>query len=1168
MFESGGLPLRGKTGDGKPAPEPRVFSSTGLEATYHHTPKTPYITFTLGPGRLERLVVKIWSSDQGDDLTNPNDPKDVSHTGFALGPLQKTEDVSEVDDQDLYIFQRNVRASNAMRCYTNEWNIGIPAEDDDSTSVVDGWLESLALAEGLEIGVFPLSESQGWVNLVWKMEIHLLCREEDGIEVGCQCADNQDQGDSQRKPRHLSTTRLIEREEAFELILHEASEDTPENDPSPDASLSNLSASMQHRIMYISALADSDQIILDTRAAIEATPNSQLDRRVGLLGTLVTQLGDRFKHTGAMENLEEAISISKQAIAMTPSEHPYLVSLLSNLGRLLGYKHLRTGAMSDLDEAIKIVRQAFNATPKDHPDWVIMLHNLGIQLHTRFTSAGAMSDLEEAIDLARQAVEATPDDDNGNLLARLNNLSIRLSDRFTRTGMMSDLEESIDIARRTVEAVPSHHFDRVAALNNLGNRLGERYERTGVISDLEEAVSLARQAVEASPAEHPIRASLLNNLAYRLQDLSLHNRVTADAEEAVKISEQAVQAIPNSYSDRAATLFTLGYQFVARQAVEDTPADHPELVKMMNVLGFLLYQRFLRTCSIEDLLESTGFFVESLHSEASAMYTRIAAGRQLLWMPNITQCGDCMYDIAQTTVGLIPLSAPLSLVSAEKKDSLSRAAGAACDAAAVALQAGKDPISAIQLLEVGRGIIASSLQNLRTDLSLLQERHAEMASSFDELRRQLDAPTSRDTLQGVESSSGLPPRAAADLRYKASRDMAVLLAQIREKPGFERFLLPATEAEILGAAKFGPIVMLNVSSHRCDALIIEPSRARVLELQGLSQEAIVERASNCGSIETLEWLWDVVVGPVLEALGFNDIPPADCWPRVWWIPTGPMSRFPLHAAGYHTQPGNKSALDRVISSYSSSIKAISHTRHQQKMDLGPESSGSAVLLSMTNTPGERPLQYAAEEISVVQSICVGMGLSTLQPQPNHAGTLSALANCKIFHFAGHGSTHSDPLLSQLCLEDWKHHPLTVSSLLETQLSSVAPFLAFLSACGTGQNRDEESADESIHLTSTFQLAGFRHVIGTLWEVDDKLCVDMAKLTYDFMCGKSMSDASVSGGLHHASRALRDRWVDNKVRIGGEEGKTRDILLCDDDDDDDDDSASSGLSWVPYIHYGV
>ncbi|EFQ34253.1 TPR domain-containing protein [Colletotrichum graminicola M1.001] len=798
-----------------------------------------------------------------------------------------------------------------------------------------------------------------------------------------------------------------------------------------------------------------------------------------------------------------------------------------------------------------------------------------------------MSDLEEAIDLARQALRATPNENNdnpsarlNNRLARLNNLSIRLSDRFKRTGAMMDLEESIEIARQTVEAIPGNHLDRVGALSNLSNRLGERYSRTRELSDLEESVSLARQAVEASPPEHPIRAAMLNNLAYRLHDLSVHTHAMEDAEEAVQIAEQAVEANPNSYMDRPTTLFTLGYQLIARyeetgatadlgkaigvirQAIEGTSANHPERGKMLNILAFLLYQRFIRTASFEDLQESTTLFVESLHSEASAIHVRIAAGRELLSIPNITQCGQCMYDMAQTTVGLIPLSTPLSLVSDEKKVSLANAAGATCDAAAVALQAGEGPVAAIQLLEVGRGVIASSLQNLRTDVSLLRERHPELAGSFDDLRRQLDAPTSRDTLQAAETASGPPAQAAADLRHKASREMAILLDEIRKKPGFEGFLLPAREAEIMGAAAFGPIVILNVSSHRCDALIVEPSRIRVLELQDLSKEAIMERTSDCGSTETLEWLWDVVVGPVLEALGYTGIPPASSWPRVWWIPTGPLSMFPLHAAGYHAQPGNKSALDRVISSYSSTIKAISHTRQQRKAAPSRESSGSAVLLSMTNTPGERPLQYAAEEISAVNTICVGMGLSTLQPRATHAETLSALANCTVFHFAGHGSTHADPLQSQLCLEDWKQHPLTVSSLLETQLGSVAPFLAFLSACGTGQNKDEESADESIHLTSAFQLAGFRHVIGTLWEVDDKLCVDIATMTYDFMSENKMDDASVSGGLHHAARALRDRWVDDELHIGDGERKVRDIVLC------DDEPASSGLSWVPYIHYGI
>ncbi|OJJ81701.1 uncharacterized protein ASPGLDRAFT_94019, partial [Aspergillus glaucus CBS 516.65] len=85
----------------------------------------------------------------------------------------------------------------------------------------------------------------------------------------------------------------------------------------------------------------------------------------------------------------------------------------------------------------------------------------------------------------------------------------------------------------------------------------------------------------------------------------------------------------------------------------------------------------------------------------------------------------------------------------------------------------------------------------------------------------------------------------------------------------------------------------------------------------------------------------------------------------------------------------------------------------------------------------------------------------------------------------------------------------------------SPFLAYLSACGTVQVRDTRFLDESIHLISAFQLAGFCHAIGTLWEVNDELCIDMARITYEGMRDGDMTDKSVCQGLHNATRVLRD-----------------------------------------------
>lgn len=50
-------------------------------------------------------------------------------------------------------------------------------------------------------------------------------------------------------------------------------------------------------------------------------------------------------------------------------------------------------------------------------------------------------------------------------------------------------------------------------------------------------------------------------------------------------------------------------------------------------------------------------------------------------------------------------------------------------------------------------------------------------------------------------------------------------------------------------------------------------------------------------------------------------------------------------------------------------------------------------------------------------------------------------------------------------------------------------LAFLSACTTAVG-SAGLPDEAIHLTSAFQLAGYAHVIGTLWPAADAASADL------------------------------------------------------------------------------
>ena len=79
--------------------------------------------------------------------------------------------------------------------------------------------------------------------------------------------------------------------------------------------------------------------------------------------------------------------------------------------------------------------------------------------------------------------------------------------------------------------------------------------------------------------------------------------------------------------------------------------------------------------------------------------------------------------------------------------------------------------------------------------------------------------------------------------------------------------------------------------------------------------------------------------------------------------------------------------------------------------------------------------------------------------------------------------------------------LTVHGLIEVvdelrvkgiaALKLPAARLAYLSACSTALSTSSELADEVTHIVSSFHIAGFVHVIGTLWPSEDEACQKMA-----------------------------------------------------------------------------
>ena len=197
------------------------------------------------------------------------------------------------------------------------------------------------------------------------------------------------------------------------------------------------------------------------------------------------------------------------------------------------------------------------------------------------------------------------------------------------------------------------------------------------------------------------------------------------------------------------------------------------------------------------------------------------------------------YEVACTAMQLMSLSAPQFLEHADKQYLVARFAGLAADSAAVALAASKDVFQALHLLELGRGIIAGSINEMRMDVSTLLNRHPQLGQQFVYLRKILDSSGLPETTISMGLVNG-----QLNERYEAWTNMEELLSNIRGQTGFEDFLQAPARERVQSAATDGPLVITNVSQYRYDAIVIEENGICLVTLAGLSISDIRKRVQK------------------------------------------------------------------------------------------------------------------------------------------------------------------------------------------------------------------------------------------------------------------------------------------------------------------------------------
>ncbi|EXJ73716.1 uncharacterized protein A1O5_03478 [Cladophialophora psammophila CBS 110553] len=943
--------------------------------------------------------------------------------------------------------------------------------------------------------------------------------------------------------------------------------------------LYNLSNNYGRRYTSYGRMEDLKNAICRAEEAVQivAADDPMLALVINHLGRV---LHVRYERTGELEDLQMAIRHAEKAVQLLPSDHAHLPQCLSELSGNLGLRYQRTGALEDIDQAIFREEQALQLTLDKDPQQAQQaryLNGLGNLLESRYERTGQLQDLEAAINKAEMASKLLPKGHPFRALY-LSNLSNKFAMRYERTDRLEDLEEAISNVREAVQLPRIDEHGLATSLSNLGVQLRWRYERIGNMEDLEDAVAKARGAVHLTPPGHSDRAPMMSNLGLVLQRRYMSIGQTSDLIEAIDIEQIAVLLTPSDHASLAGRLINLSTKFQmlfdrtkqteyldeaikkAERGVQATPSDHPDLAMYLNILGRQQYKSpnpLHHTRALDSFLRSWSC-VNGIPS--NRLPSAVAAINLLQDQQDWSRASE----IANDAIRVLPIVNNRSLARDDQQHALSMFAGLAATACSLSVQAGRDVSEALEILELGRGAILGLLIDDRRDISQLLLSCPEEAKLYESLRAEVNVPAGDPLDAGGQQQK-------AKSRQDAVVNLEKCIHRIRAIPGHERFLLGATAQELQQQAKNGPVAIVNVTQLRADAILVSKSGINLVPLPDFSFQSIQGwidlgltnfTRSDYGKKNKLyraflAWIWKACVQVVLEKLADEPqtgVSKSHCR-RMWWIGTGAACTIPFHAAGDHSPGSAQNTFSHAISSYTPTIKALDFARERiattrvadMTVATATVNKKALAIVLMPETPGEADLPYVTGEASNIHTSAASAFSIQERSCPDADEVRERLQECHIFHYAGHGlSNPKDPSDGCLVLQKRAQPPskpiqdrLTVGQISDMYLPHA--HLAYLSACSTAENSATGLLDEVIHLVSGFQVAGFGHVIGSMWPSADGVCAEVAR---DFYAKLSQEDKMLSRDGSIAA-ALQAAVIKAKERYSGQP-----------------------LLWAQYVHFGA
>ena len=956
----------------------------------------------------------------------------------------------------------------------------------------------------------------------------------------------------------------------------EAAASIPPKNPSRPGILNNLGLSYRLRFARFGKKQDIDFAIEQQLEAVASAPPDSPNRAV-YLSNLGLSYISRFTHFGEVNDIDSAINQHLEALASSLPNSASRVTFLYNLGCSYQSRFKHSGHVKDIDSAIERQLEAVASIPLDSSKRSGYLNSLGTSYCSRFSCFGEVKDIDLAIKYQLEAVTSTPLE-SAKRAVPLGSLGQSYQRRFNRFGEMKDIDSSVKLLLEAVSSTPLDSPDRLIFVDNLGSSYTARFKHSGDVKDIDLAIEEQLEAVASIPADSPHLFRFLNGLGKSYFERYIHSGDVKDIDLAIKQYLKLETVASASPANRPRFINNLGNLYVCRfeqfreekdidfaieklaEAVAATPPDSVDRPICLSNLGESYLYRFTSKHELTDLEESISNFRLSSLSLKGLPSTRIRGSLQWAYLAHKHDNLGSASEAYDQAIRLLPQVAWIGLNAiAQLKELNSGIQTLGCNAAACMIALAQADHHnrqrhlgrAIELLDQGRSILWSQTSNFKRDLNDLQAVNSDLANDLDNVGKFLAQGCFRDPKDPLSETD-------AQLYRRYAEKWEELVHRIRSLQGFHHFLLPSPISTLQTAATEGPVVIINSSEYRCDAVIVPSQGDLVLvplpditaaELKSLAnQQEEASRKSKSVWIsskdhgmpsETLEQVlnqtWSLIGEPIaqkLEELGLVRGLEVSSKSRVWWCLTGSLSFLPIHASFPPTKPGI-GMMDIVISSYTPTISTLLRAQQRNKLK---RPTFRMLAVGQSSIAGMTPLPGVTEEIAFIQKT-LGVEALTLDERKATVDEVAAsLPTCSWAHFACHGVQDPEkPMDSGLVM--WDRHLLTLSRLAQSSLASAE--FAFLSCCESAKG-SKQFPNEVVHLAAGLQFIGYRGVIGTMWSVGDKDALNVATQIYGelFKDGTGRASASKAAlALHQAVLLLR----------------AKNIPLA---------------RWVPFVHFGL